>query len=110
MHQDLHDVHVALKDARVVGFVRQQDKLDPQQRNEDEGGPDGPHVQAGLSLVGHPQLGDQNPDDVEQKEEVYLIVQIRHTKKNSSQFGPDNANIMMMANHFIYRQLSYCQN
>lgn len=110
VHQDLHDVHVALEDARVVGFVRQQHELDPQQRDEDEGGSDGPHVQTGLGLVGHPQFGDQNPDDVEQKEEIYLIVRIRHTKKNSSEFGPDNANIVMMINRFIYRQLSYCQN
>lgn len=73
MHQDLHDVHVALKDALVVGFVRQQHELDPQQRNEDEGGSDSAHVQAGLSLVGHPQLGDQNPDDVQQKEQVDLL-------------------------------------
>lgn len=104
VHQDLHDIHVALEDAGVVGFVRQQDKLDPQQRNEDEGGSDGPHVQTGLGLVGHPQFGDQNPNDVEQKEEIYLIARIRQTKKNSSQFGPDNANIIMMINHFIYRQ------
>lgn len=81
VHQDLHDVHVALEDAGVAGFVRQQDKLNPQQRDEDEGGSDRPHVQAGLGLVGHPQFGDQNPNDVEQKEEIYLIVQIRHAKK-----------------------------
>lgn len=81
MHQDLHDVHVALQDTRVVGLVWQQDKLNPQQRDEDQGGSDGPHVQTGLGLVGHPQFGDQNPNDVEQKEEIYLIVQIRHTKK-----------------------------
>lgn len=73
MHQDLHHVHVALKDALVVGFVRQQHELDPQQRDEDEGCSDRPHVQAGLSLVGHPQLGDQDPHDVEQKEQVDLL-------------------------------------
>lgn len=73
MHQDVHHVHVALKDALVVGFVRQQHKLDPQQRDEDEGGSDGTHVQTGLRLVGHPQLGDQNPDNIQQKEKVDLL-------------------------------------
>lgn len=73
MHQDLHDIHVALEDALVVWFVGQQDKLDSQQRDEDEGGSDRPHVQAGFSLVGHPQLGHQNTHDVEQKEKVDLL-------------------------------------
>lgn len=112
VHQDLHDIHVALEDAGVFGFVRQQDKLDPQKRNEDEGGSDGPHVQTGLSLVGHPQFGDQDPNDVEQEEEVYLMPKIRHAKKRSSQFGHSNANNnkQITINHLIYRQLSFCQS
>lgn len=56
----------------VLRLVGQQDKLDAEQRDEDEDGPHSPHVQAGLGLVRHPQLGDEDPDDVQQEEEVHL--------------------------------------
>lgn len=70
--EDLHDVHVDLHHPVVLGLVGEQDELDPQQRDEDQGGPHGPHVEAGLGLVGDPQLGDQNPDDVQQEEQIHL--------------------------------------
>ncbi|KAG7236196.1 hypothetical protein INR49_001314, partial [Caranx melampygus] len=50
----------------LVGLVGDQDELDAQ-GDEDEGGSHGPHVEAGLGLVRHPQLGDENPNDVEQE-------------------------------------------
>lgn len=48
--------------------------LGSQQRDEDEGGPHCLHVGCGLSTVGDLQLGDQDPDDVNEKKEVYLYV------------------------------------
>lgn len=72
MHEDFHDIQVDLKDPVVLGLVGQQDKLDAEQRDEDERGSHGPHVQAGLGLVRHPQLGDENPDDVQQEEKIHL--------------------------------------
>jgi len=70
VHEDIHDI---LKDLRVVlGLVGQQDELDAQQGDEDQGGPHGFHVETGLCLVSHLQLGDEHPHDVEQEEEVDL--------------------------------------
>ncbi|TNN49327.1 hypothetical protein EYF80_040502 [Liparis tanakae] len=63
---------VDLKDPVVLGLVGEQHKLDAQQGDEDEGGPHGPHVEAGLGLVRHPQLGDEDADDVQQEEEIHL--------------------------------------
>lgn len=68
MHEDFHDVHVDLKDPVILGLVGEQDKLDAKQRDEDEGGSHSPHVEAGLGLVRHPQLRDENPNDVQQEE------------------------------------------
>lgn len=49
----------------------EKDELDSQQRYEDEGGSYCLHVGGGLSTVGVLQLGDQNPDDVQEKEKVH---------------------------------------
>lgn len=72
VHKDVHDVQIDLQGPGVVGLVGEQDKLDTKQRNEDECGPNCPHVEAGLSLVGHSQLGDEHAHNVEQEEKVYL--------------------------------------
>lgn len=72
VHEDFHDVQVDLKDPVILGLVGEQDKLDAEQRDEDEGGSHGPHVKAGLGLVRHPQLGDENPNDVQQEEKIHL--------------------------------------
>lgn len=72
MHEDVHDVQVDLIDPVITGLVGEQDILDAEQRDEDEGGPHGPHVEAGLGLVRDPQLGDENPDDVQQEEKIHL--------------------------------------
>lgn len=56
----------------VLGLVGEQDKLNTQQRDEDEGGSHSPHVEAGLGLMRHPQFGDENPHDVQQEEKVHL--------------------------------------
>lgn len=72
MHEDVHDVQVDLQSPGVVGLVGQQDKLDAQQWDEDERSPYCPHVEAGFSLVGHPQLGDEHTHNIEQEEEVHL--------------------------------------
>lgn len=49
-----------------------KDELDSQQRDEDEGGPHRLHVGCALSAVGVFQLGDQDPDNIQEKEEVHL--------------------------------------
>lgn len=67
MHKDLHDVHVDLIDPLILRLVGKEHKLDPQQGNEDESGPDCPHVQAGFSLMSHSQLGDENSHNVEEE-------------------------------------------
>ena len=72
MHEDVHDVVVDLGGDPSRGLVGQQDELDAQEGDEDQGGPHRLHVQAGLCLVGHLQLGDEHPHDVEQEEEVHL--------------------------------------
>lgn len=72
VHEDLHDVQVDLRHPVVLRLVGEQDELDAQQRDEDEGGSHGPHVEAGLGVVRHPQFGDEDPDDVEQEEEIHL--------------------------------------
>lgn len=87
MHEDLHDVQVDLQHPWVLGLVGQQHELDAQQGDEDERGPDGPHVQAGLGLVRHPQLGDQDPHDVEQEEQVHLEVK-SHSVRNGRASAP----------------------
>lgn len=74
MHEDVHDVQINLREPVILGFVREQDVLDAKQRDEDEGRPHRPHVEAGLGLVRHSQLGDENPNDVQQEEEVHLEV------------------------------------
>lgn len=78
VHQYVHNVVVYFRGDASFGFVGQQDELDPQQRNQDERGSDRLHVQTGLGLVRHLQLGDQNPDDVQQKEQVHLQDQPKH--------------------------------
>lgn len=72
MHEDFNDVQVDLRHPVLSGLVREQHILDAEQRDEDERRPHGPHVEAGLGLVRHLQLGDEDPDDVEQEEEVHL--------------------------------------
>lgn len=107
--QDLHHVRVVLKDVGVLRFVGQQDKLDPQKRNKDEGGSDSPHVQTGLSLVGHPQFGDQNPNDVEQKEEIYLDPPTRSTKRiglSLDPIAPTTQNILLTDKFPFSKQLN----
>lgn len=62
-------------DGAVAAFLwspRQQDELGSQQRDEDECGSHCLHVDVGLSTVSLFQLGDEDPDDVEEKEEVHL--------------------------------------
>ena len=72
MNEDLRDVVVDLGGDPSRGLVGQQQNLDAQEGDEDQGGPHRLHVQSELSLVGHLQLGDENPHDVEQEEEVHL--------------------------------------
>lgn len=89
VHEDLHDVGVDLVAPVVVGLVGQQDVLDAEQRDEDERGPHRPHVQAGLGLVRHPQLGDEHLHDVEQEEEVHL--ESHRGRMRSSDIGLSNS-------------------
>lgn len=49
----------------------EKDELDSQQRDEDEGGSHRLHVGCGLSAVGVFQLGDQDPDDVQEEKEIH---------------------------------------
>lgn len=71
VHKNLHDIQVDLRDPVILRLVGEQDKLDAKQRDEDEGCSHGPHVEAGLGLVRHSQLGDENPNDVEQEEKIH---------------------------------------
>lgn len=87
MHNDVHDVQVDLKDPVIVGLVGEQDKLDAEQRDEDEGGSHGPHVEAGFGLVRHPQLGDKNPDDVQQEEKIHLETKTKKKLIRKCGFG-----------------------
>lgn len=62
-------------DGAVAAFLwcpGQQDELGSQQRDEDKGGSHCLHVGVGLGTVGVFQLGDEDPYDVEEEEEVYL--------------------------------------
>lgn len=62
-------------DNAVAAFIwspGQQDELGSQQRDEDERGSHCLHVGVGFSTVGLFQLGDEDPHDVEEKEEVHL--------------------------------------
>lgn len=73
MHQYVHDVVVDFRGDPSFRLIGKQDKLDPQERNQDQGGSDRLHVEAGLGLVRHLQLGDEDPDDVQQEEQVDLM-------------------------------------
>lgn len=64
VHEDVHDVQIDLRDPVVMRLVREQHELDAEERDEDEGGSDRPHVEAGFGLVGHSQLGDKDSNDV----------------------------------------------
>lgn len=55
-----------------LGPPREQNELDPQQRDQDEGGPHRLHVGRGLSTVCLLQLGDQHPHNVQEEEKVHL--------------------------------------
>lgn len=62
-------------DGAVAAFLwspGKQDELGSQQRDKDECGSHCLHVGVGLSTVGLFQLGDEDPYDVEEKEEVHL--------------------------------------
>lgn len=72
MHQDVHNVVVDLRGHPSLRLVGQQDVLDPQERHQDERGPHGFHVEAGLRLVGDLQFGDEHSHNVQQKEQVDL--------------------------------------
>lgn len=72
MCEDVHTEFIdGLADASL-GNQGDKDELDSQQGDEDEGGSDCFHVGHGLSAVGLLKLGDQNSDDVEEKEKVHL--------------------------------------
>lgn len=58
MDENGHDVAVDLVGTVALGFVGQQDDLDAQQGHEDQRTSHRLHVEAGLGLVGHFQLGD----------------------------------------------------
>lgn len=72
MHQYVHDVVVYFRGDTPPRFVGQQHVLNPQQRHQDEGGSHCLHVETGLGLMSHLQLGDQHSHNVEQKKQVDL--------------------------------------
>lgn len=64
------DVYEEIIDGPADASLRppgEKDELDSQQRDEDEGGSHRLHVGRGLSAVGLLQLGDENPDDVQEE-------------------------------------------
>lgn len=64
MHQYVHDVVIYFRGDSSLWFVGKEDELNSQQRHQDEGGSHGFHVEAGFSLMGHLQLGDEHSHDV----------------------------------------------
>ena len=72
MHQYVHDVVVYFRGDASLRLVGKQDVLDSQKGHQDEGGSHGFHVEAGLRLVGHLQLGDEHSHDVEEEEQIDL--------------------------------------
>lgn len=72
MHEYVHDVVVYFRGDLAVWLVGKQDKLNSQERHQDEGSPHGFHVQAGFCLMSHFQLSDQHPHDVEKEKQIDL--------------------------------------
>lgn len=85
MHQDVHDVVVDFRRDPSLRFVRQQDVLNSQERYQDEGGSHRLHVETGLSLMGHLQLGDEDSHNVQQKEQIHL--KRKEHRKSASDSG-----------------------
>lgn len=72
MHEYAHDVVIYFRGDSSSWLVGNQDKLNSQERHQDEGGSHGLHVQAGFCLVSHLQLGDEYPHDVQQEKQIDL--------------------------------------
>lgn len=73
----MHDIVVDFGRNTFPGFVWEENVLDSQQWNQNEGGADRFHIQTRLCLVRHFQFGDENSNDVQQKEQIYLKGQAR---------------------------------
>lgn len=72
MHQYVHDIVVDFRGDPSFRFVGEQDILNPKKRYQDESSSHRLHVETGLSLVGHLQLGDEDSHNVQQKEQIHL--------------------------------------
>lgn len=65
------DIYKEVKDGPANVSLRppgEKHVLDPEQRDEDEGGSHSLHVGCGLGTVSLPQLGDENSDNVQEEE------------------------------------------
>lgn len=69
------NVEYKVIDGAVAAFFwspGEEDELGSKQRDEDECSSHCLHVGGGLSMVGLFQLGDQDPNNVQEKKEVHL--------------------------------------
>lgn len=65
VHKYVHDVLVDLPSQPVLRPPGENDKLDPEQRHQDESGSHRLHVHVGLCTVCVPQLGHQHSDNIQ---------------------------------------------
>lgn len=65
MHEYVHDVVIYFRRDPSLWLVGKQDVLNSKQRDQDERGSHGFHVQTWFCLMGHLQFGDENSHDVE---------------------------------------------
>lgn len=98
VHEDVHNIVVDLQGEASLGFVGKQDKLDAQERDQDQGGSHSLHVEARFSLMCHLkynttllvhllqqieeiifcllvdylQFGDEDTHNVQQEEQINL--------------------------------------
>lgn len=92
------DVHTKFIDDLADASIRppgEKDKLDSQQRDEDESGSNCFHVGYGLSTMGFLQFGDQNSEDVKEKEKVHL--DRLKNKRRRKDFDDDGGDHMLFS-------------
>lgn len=104
MHEDVHDVLVDFASQPVLGPPGEDDKLDSQQRHQDERGPHGLHVHVGLGSVRVAQFGHQHADDVQQEEEVHLPSSTTRSGESITgglKKGTDAAHVLTLLTHKV---------
>lgn len=73
MYKNVHYIVVNLFGNMALWTPRKQYKFNAKEWHQNEGGSDSFHVEIGFRLVGDLQLGDQNPNNVQQEKEIHLL-------------------------------------